>query len=102
MQLDIRWVDWNKPQTLMPLVDFCQWRHLLHLEGRSWSSRFKYLMLCRSTIVSTRTPWIEFWSRAMVEGHNLYVVPAVTPENKGLQLIEAGQQLIADEPLAER
>ena len=48
-QLDVRWVNWGDPATIMPLHDFCRYRHLLHMPGCSWSSRLKYLMLCKCT-----------------------------------------------------
>ena len=46
-QLDVRWVNWGNASTVLPLHDFCKYRHLLHMAGCSWSSRLKYLMLCK-------------------------------------------------------
>ena len=49
LQLDVRWVNWGDPGTILPLHAFCSFRHLLHMPGCSWSSRLKYLMLCKCT-----------------------------------------------------
>lgn len=102
MQIDIRWVNWDDPQTLMPLHDFCQFQHLLQLSGCSWSSRLKYLMLCRAAIVFPSSPYLEFWYRALTPGKNVLIAPEILAPDSGLQLVKIAEQLIKDEPLAFR
>lgn len=102
MQMDIRWVNWADPRTLVPLHDFCQFQHLLHLSGCSWSSRLKYLMLCRATIVFPSSPYLEFWYRALTPGKNVLIAPEMVALDGGMQLVKIAQRLIKDEPLALR
>lgn len=102
MQLDVRWKSWDRPETLMDVHHFCSWQHLLNLEGHSWSSRLKYLLLCRSTIVMADSPWVEFWYRALQPDKNCLAVPAVTQENKGHALVEAAQWLLDNKDAAHR
>lgn len=100
--MDVRWVNWGDPQTIMPVHDFCQFRHLLHLAGCSWSSRLKYLMLCKSAIVFPQSPFLEFWYRALTPGKNILSVPEIVSPASAIHVQRAAQRLIRDKALAQR
>ena len=102
VQVQIKWIDWGRPETTLPVVDFCKYQHLLNLPGTSWSSRAKYLFLCRSTVVMPDSEFIEFWYRGLKDGHNIVKVPRITPENRGEPMFAAARDLIADEAKAKR
>ena len=102
LQLDVRWVDWAQPHTLMDYHSFCAWRHLLNLEGRSYANRFKYLLLCGSAVVHPRSDWIEFWHPALRHNVNYYATESITVENGGKPVVEAAKVLARDEQLAKR
>ena len=102
VQMDIRWVNWADPHTLTPLHDFCEFRHLLHLAGCSWSSRLKYLMLCRATIVFPKSPYLEFWYRALTPGKNVLVTPEMVRPEAATHLVDVARRLQKDEALAQR
>lgn len=100
--MDVRWVNWGKPETLVPLHDFCQFRYLLHLAGCSWSSRLKYLMLCRAAIVFPDSAYLEFWYRALTPGKNYIALPEMVSPESGVSLLRVAERLISNEPLAKR
>lgn len=101
-QIDIRWINWTEPQTILPLHTFCEFRHLLHLPGCSWSARLKYLMLCRAAVVFPSSPYLEFWYRALTPGKNVLTAPEIITPDSGMELVKIAEQLKKDEPLALR
>ena len=100
--MDVRWVHWNDPSTLMPMHDFCQFRHLLHMDGCAWSSRLKYLFLCKSAIVFPESPYLEFWYRALTPGRNMLSVPQIKRKEDGVHVLRAAQRLLRDDDLSQR
>lgn len=96
------WIDWLRPETVLPVLDFCKNQHLVNIMGSSWSSRAKYLFLCNSTVVFPDSPFLEFWYGILKDGHNVVRTAAITPENRGEPLFEAARGLIADDAKAKR
>ncbi|KAK9789942.1 hypothetical protein WJX73_005622 [Symbiochloris irregularis] len=101
-EMDVRWVNWFDPTTLLPLHDFCQFRHLLHMDGCAWSSRLKYLFLCKSAVVFPESPYIEFWYRALTPGRNILSVPEIRSKEDAVQVLHAAQRLLKDGELGRR
>lgn len=66
----VRGLDWGNPDdirdNLILMEDHCRYMFLAHLEGRSFSGRGKYLMNCRSVVVSHRLLWREAHHGALV------------------------------------
>lgn len=63
-------LNWGDPNdirdNLLPMEDHCRYMFVAHLEGRSFSGRGKYLLNCRSVVVSHRLIWREAHHAAMV------------------------------------
>ena len=54
------------------LEDHCNYKYLLHLEGHTYSSRVKYLLLCGSTVVfNVIEQWEEYWYHLLEHGKNV-------------------------------
>ncbi|OJJ46173.1 hypothetical protein ASPZODRAFT_152378 [Penicilliopsis zonata CBS 506.65] len=66
----IRVLDWEDADdvrlNLLPIEDHCRYMFLAHTEGRSFSGRGKYLLNCRSVMVSHRLEWREAHHAALV------------------------------------
>ena len=69
---DVQAINWNDDRTkmkkLLKMEEFCKYAFLAHVEGRSYSGRMKYLLNCRSVLVSHRLDWIEAHHAALVPG----------------------------------
>jgi len=52
------------------LLEFCAHRYLLHLDGHTYSSRIKYLLLCGSTVLAGTQMWHE-WFYPLLPGHHV-------------------------------
>ncbi|KAL1998383.1 hypothetical protein VTN02DRAFT_6297 [Thermoascus thermophilus] len=65
-------LDWDSRDDidhyLLPMEDHCRYMFLAHAEGRSFSGRGKYLLNCRSVVVSHRLVWREVHHAAMIPG----------------------------------
>ena len=54
------------------LEDHCKFKYLLHIEGGSYSSRLKYLLLCGSTVIYDRgNHWDEYWYHLLEHNQNV-------------------------------
>lgn len=66
----IRVIDWDDVNdvryNLLPMEDHCKYMFLAHTEGRSFSGRGKYLLNCRSVVVSHKLVWKEAHHGALV------------------------------------
>lgn len=45
------------------LLEHCKYRYLAFLDGNTYSSRFKYNLLCGSCVFASLPSWVEWWSR---------------------------------------
>jgi hypothetical protein len=56
-------LDWDSEDdvriNLLPIEDHCRYMFLAHAEGRSFSGRGKYLLNCRSVMITHRLIWRE-------------------------------------------
>ncbi|PYI09655.1 hypothetical protein BO78DRAFT_394838 [Aspergillus sclerotiicarbonarius CBS 121057] len=66
----IRVIDWDDENdvrfNLLPMEEYCQYMFLAHAEGRSFSGRGKYLLNCRSVVVSHKLVWREAHHAALI------------------------------------
>jgi hypothetical protein len=66
----VRIIDWDDQNdirfNLLPIEDHCRYMFLAHTEGRSFSGRGKYLLNCRSVVVSHALEWREAHHAALV------------------------------------
>ncbi|KAJ5485676.1 hypothetical protein N7539_005664 [Penicillium diatomitis] len=66
----VRVIDWDDENdirfNLLPIEDHCRYMFLAHTEGRSFSGRGKYLLNCRSVVVSHPLIWREAHHAALV------------------------------------
>lgn len=60
---NVHGINWDNPKdvetNLIPMEDHCRYMFLAHLEGRSFSGRGKYLLNCRSVVISHALIWRE-------------------------------------------
>lgn len=66
----VRIIDWDDETdiryNLLPIEDHCRYMFLAHTEGRSFSGRGKYLLNCRSVVISHPLIWREAHHAALV------------------------------------
>ncbi|KAE8351380.1 glycosyl transferase family 90-domain-containing protein [Aspergillus coremiiformis] len=66
----IRVIDWDDENdirfNLLPMEDHCKYMFLAHTEGRSFSGRGKYLLNCRSVMISHKLVWREAHHGALI------------------------------------
>ncbi|KAJ6014254.1 hypothetical protein N7540_008845 [Penicillium herquei] len=66
----VRVIDWEDENdlrfNLLPIEDHCRYMFVAHTEGRSFSGRGKYLLNCRSVMISHQLEWREAHHGAMV------------------------------------
>ncbi|KAL5357372.1 glycosyl transferase family 90-domain-containing protein [Aspergillus floccosus] len=66
----VRVLDWDDENdlrfNLLPMEEHCRYMFLAHTEGRSFSGRGKYLLNCRSVVVSHRLVWREAHHAALI------------------------------------
>lgn len=66
----VRVIDWDDENdlryNLLPIEDHCRYMFLAHTEGRSFSGRGKYLLNCRSVVISHPLEWREAHHAALV------------------------------------
>ncbi|KAK7523441.1 DUF821 domain-containing protein [Phyllosticta citriasiana] len=53
------WSDPDREKKFVDMPDHCQWKYVLHTEGRSYSGRLKYLQNCHSVPIIPELKWIE-------------------------------------------
>ena len=54
------WINNNAPGCV-GLLDHCKYRYLAFLDGNTYSSRFKYNLLCGSTVLAQKQAWEEWF-----------------------------------------
>ncbi|KAK5788306.1 hypothetical protein VI817_009264 [Penicillium citrinum] len=66
----VRIIDWDDENdiryNLLPIEDHCRYMFLAHTEGRSFSGRGKYLLNCRSVVISHPPLWREVHHAALI------------------------------------
>ncbi|KAJ5306926.1 hypothetical protein PENANT_c003G10171 [Penicillium antarcticum] len=66
----VRVIDWDDENdirfNLLPIEDHCRYMFLAHAEGRSFSGRGKYLLNCRSVVISHTLEWREAHHGALI------------------------------------
>merc|ERR1711933_425316 len=62
----------NRALGCVGLLEHCRYRYLAFLNGNTYSSRFKYQLLCGSCVFASRQPWVEWWSH-LIEPERDYV-----------------------------
>lgn len=66
----VRVIDWDEESdvrfNLLPMEEHCRYMFLAHTEGRSFSGRGKYLLNCRSVVVSHKLVWREAHHAALI------------------------------------
>ncbi|KAJ5641250.1 hypothetical protein N7490_005250 [Penicillium lividum] len=66
----VRVIDWDDENdiryNLLPIEDHCRYMFVAHTEGRSFSGRGKYLLNCRSVMISHPLVWREAHHGALV------------------------------------
>jgi len=73
---DVAFMEWhsvaitglNGAPGCVGLLDHCRYRYLAFLNGNTYSSRFKYQLLCGSCVFASRQPWVEWWSHLFRAG----------------------------------
>ncbi|RAL13477.1 DUF821 domain protein [Aspergillus homomorphus CBS 101889] len=82
----VRVLDWDNPDGhFLPLEDHCRYMFLAHTEGRSFSGRGKYLLNCKSVVVSHPLRWVE--------AHHAALVAAPHPEANYVQVADGWADL---------
>lgn len=76
---DVRVTTPSSPPSFVSLPDHNRYAFLLHLPGRSYAARLKYLLCTRSRVVYVqknpqRHEYREFWYDALVHGENCLIV----------------------------
>eukprot|EP00747_Dinoflagellata_sp_TGD_P178491 gnl/TRDRNA2_/TRDRNA2_27441_c0_seq1.p1 gnl/TRDRNA2_/TRDRNA2_27441_c0~~gnl/TRDRNA2_/TRDRNA2_27441_c0_seq1.p1 ORF type:complete len:459 (+),score=47.67 gnl/TRDRNA2_/TRDRNA2_27441_c0_seq1:130-1506(+) len=81
---DARYVAWqavsvtglNHVPGCVGLTEQCRHRFLPFLAGTTYSSRFKYQLLCGSTVLAAEPEWAEWWTQLLRPGeHYAHVSP---------------------------
>ena len=66
--INARLMNWDSPDLSTECVtmhDHCDHRFLLHLQGNTYSSRLKYLLLCGSIVFMPQQEYEEWWHPAI-------------------------------------
>ncbi|CAF1326966.1 unnamed protein product [Didymodactylos carnosus] len=80
--LDIEFIQWSNVNIIMlnyagsykTIEEHCQYKYLLHQEGYSYSSRLKYLLLCRSVVIFAQfNGWEEYWYPLLEHKDNIVI-----------------------------
>lgn len=68
------------------------------MEGNTWASRLKQLLLCNSTVVVNASPFVGFWWHMLEHGKHVHVMPRLTDnESTPRKLREIVQRLKRDD-----
>ncbi|CAF0866885.1 unnamed protein product [Adineta ricciae] len=118
--MDIKDVSWNATangvahrasNAYVTLEGHCDYKYLAHLEGSSYSSRLKYLLLCGSPVVYNPVQyWEEHWYHLLKDRENIIVFESARNEaalkklldhlshneNKMKRIGQKGQQLVLE------
>lgn len=105
---DVHLMSWgddanNFKKSFKSLTEHCDYRHLLHLTGRAYSARLKYLLLCGSTVIFPhRGDWEyhEFWFHLLKDRENILYTEEVNWDNWGEPVLRAMKEVQANETWA--
>lgn len=64
-------MDWGKPDTVIPMDEFCKFRYTINTEGRSWSARMTHLFNCDSLLFVHDVDWIAHYYHLIDNGVNV-------------------------------
>ncbi|PPJ50178.1 hypothetical protein CBER1_05225 [Cercospora berteroae] len=64
-------MDWGKPDTVIPMDEFCKFRYTINTEGRSWSARMTHLFNCDSILFVHDVDWIAHYYHLINTGVNV-------------------------------
>merc|ERR1740121_2590081 len=76
--VDVKFMDWKSNsitgQNIAPgcvgLLDHCKYRYLAFLNGKTYSSRLKYNLLCGSCVFASRPQYLEWWTHLLTPGED--------------------------------
>ncbi len=95
--LDVRVSEWTKGRSsFVPLEEHNRWKYLLHLPGKSYSARLKYLFLTNSLVIQGDSEWLEFWHAILDYGTDCVQHKFIGPKNVDL-LYEALSSMSCEE-----
>jgi len=71
----MEWHNWtvtgiNGAPGCVGLLDACKYRYLAFLNGNTYSSRFKFNLLCGSCVFASRQMYVEWWSQLFRAGED--------------------------------
>lgn len=72
---DVRELNWDTRDSLVPMPDHCRWKYNVVPEGTTYTGRLRNLANCRSVIVMHQPTWVTFWM------HLLNPDPTSTDQN---------------------
>mmetsp|Transcript_148602 Transcript_148602/g.477096 ORF Transcript_148602/g.477096 Transcript_148602/m.477096 type:complete len:446 (-) Transcript_148602:83-1420(-) len=80
--VDVQFMDWrsvsvtgiNAAPGCMGLLEQCKYKYLAFLNGNTYSSRFKFELLCGSCVFASRQAWVEWWSHLFEPGKDFVEV----------------------------
>lgn len=87
--VDIKFMSWADKGTCVTLLDHCKYKYIPYIRGNSYSSRFKYNLLCGSCVftAAVEVGWEEWWTRLFTPGKD-YVEVGVDWRNASAVLSE--------------
>lgn len=96
-------INWGDKSTVIPMDEHCKYKFLGHAEGWAYSGRLKYLLACRSVIISHELRFIQhfhhlFDSKMNSTTQNIVVIPG----REWKQLPDTMSTLLANDDLGER
>ncbi len=98
--LDIRVSDWTKSRAaFVPLEEHNRWKYLLHLPGKNYSTRLKYLFLTNSLVIQGDSQWAEFWHPILDYGLDCLQHRFTGPRN--VDLLHEALSTMSDQECAE-
>jgi hypothetical protein len=84
--MDVSFMNWERSKfQALPihkeyrtLEQHCDYKYLLHLEGKTYSGRLKYLLLCGSPVIFAKIAgWEEFWYHLLTHQENIIILDSV-------------------------
>jgi hypothetical protein len=68
--IDVEFMSWNDADNgqCVGVLDQCDYKYLLYMPGKTYSSSLKYKLLCGSVVFSPKLQWQEFWTDLLVPG----------------------------------
>jgi hypothetical protein len=85
-KMDVSFMNWERSEfQALPihkeyrtLEQHCDYKYLLHLEGKTYSGRLKYLLLCGSPVIFAKIAgWEEFWYHLLTHQENIIILDSV-------------------------